>query len=236
MSLNLYVGSLTRYYAAQWQRALLDSEQGRRQPGPIFPVPSQPGNLVTDPSEIEPAVVTWRADLNQRLSPHISVALDWQEGMSPPHFSDAIGAAGYAGLILWAAYLEKPDFARPTEFVPRVAKHPAIDACLEAGSAAPIFSIINSELWLPGHFRCGVEFQEPSGGRLRICSIDSLLTAMNELNARAWNADRQQIVSWRWRGLNDKGGFEEQAQFGFAVAHIMASLAVRYWLPMKLHY
>src|SRR5207249_3444477 len=68
MGLDVYVGSLTRYYAQDWETIV--QQWGREQGLPVEVRRSQPSppDRITDPAVIRPALIKWRSNLNQALS------------------------------------------------------------------------------------------------------------------------------------------------------------------------
>jgi len=80
MALDIYVGSLTRYYAQDWETA---GARAAREMGASYEVvraQSQPAeDAVTDPAVIQEAVVGWRASLEAGLRQHLTEGLSWDE-------------------------------------------------------------------------------------------------------------------------------------------------------------
>src|SRR5262249_31675868 len=99
MALDVYVGSLTRYYAGDWtsageglgrereagpgqhqgQRRGQRQERGRRGRPRI--------ERVRDIERIRSAVLAWRTSLGSSLGERIGTTLDWDERDAAPHFS-----------------------------------------------------------------------------------------------------------------------------------------------------
>src|SRR5207249_5208071 len=114
MGLDVYVGSLTRYYAQDWETIV--QQWGREQGLPVEVRRSQasPPDRITDPTVIRPDMIKWRSDLNQALSSRLGVELDWEEAPDAPYFTDKPGWDGYGGLVLLAAHEENPQLKPPT--------------------------------------------------------------------------------------------------------------------------
>ena len=81
MGLDIYVGTLTRYYAQEWESI---AQQAAREMGVQFEMIRQhdPPDAISDPEQIRPAVFAWREALSQRLAEGNSAehSLDWDEG------------------------------------------------------------------------------------------------------------------------------------------------------------
>lgn len=76
LGLDVYVGSLTRYYAHDWETAVqrLGCEQGI--PVVIVRARPQSPDAITDPATIRSGVVTWRSNLNKALLSRMGAELD----------------------------------------------------------------------------------------------------------------------------------------------------------------
>jgi hypothetical protein len=100
MGLDVYVGSLTRYYAGQWETIV---QQAGRQIGfDVQVVRTQPeaGAAITDPDEIRTGILRWRTALGQALAKAGLDGLDlnWREDLASPvlHGQARLG-------LLWGA-------------------------------------------------------------------------------------------------------------------------------------
>src|SRR5262245_14111366 len=104
MGLDIYVGSLTRYYCGNWETI---AAQTAREQGMDFHVTRTnpgPSDKMTDPVEIRQAVDDWRAGVESALHPHLEAHLDWAEGAELEYFTDKPDWVGYAGVVLLAAH------------------------------------------------------------------------------------------------------------------------------------
>jgi hypothetical protein len=125
MGLDIYVGSLTRYYSGDWE---LIAQQAAREMGvPLQIVRSQkdPADAIRDPGAIPPVVKQWRDQLSESLSEHLSAPLDRNEEPDAPYFTDKPAWDCYSDLPLWAAYSEHPDLVRPKDSVEDFGHDPA---------------------------------------------------------------------------------------------------------------
>ena len=88
MGLDIYVGSLTRYHAGDWE---LVAQQAAREMGLPIQVIRQhddPADALRDPEEIRPIVLDWRESLSASLREHLASPLDWDERNEAPYFTD----------------------------------------------------------------------------------------------------------------------------------------------------
>src|SRR5581483_1883122 len=104
MALDVYVGSLTRYYAGDWQ-SIADTGARTRPTRPKrprttrVPAASDPGR---DSERIREAVLTWRNGMQDALRRHLAEPLDWPETTEAPWFTGRPGWDGFGSLVLWA--------------------------------------------------------------------------------------------------------------------------------------
>jgi hypothetical protein len=231
MNVELYVGTLTRYYSQQWENAA--TRAGAKSP---FQPAKNKGEAVTDPIELQGVIAEWLASASTKLKEHLPGPLSWQEGMLAPYFVGDLGFAGYGGAVLLTAYTANAQLQRPVAFVPTWEGDPAIEAALKAEKKDALWEVVNCGLWLPVEFRFGIGMKDPSGTPLKAGSIDLLWAAIEYLNEANWGATPEEIAAWRERGLHDVDTFETQSQFGYSVFYEMCKRARENRLPMKLHY
>lgn len=229
MVVELFVGTLTRYYSTDWQ-------DGRTRAGIATPFGGKAAQAVTDPVELQGMIAEWRDNASEKLKEHLKGPLTWQEGMLPPYFVGELGMMGYGGAILLTAYTSNQHLSRPVISMKTWQGDPAIEAALNAEKKDPLWEVVNCGLWLPDDFAFGIGMKDPSGMPLKAGSIELLWKALQYLNEVNWGAGADDIAGWRARTIGETDSFENQAQFGFAVFHEMCRLARENRLPMKLHY
>src|SRR5260221_13827342 len=104
MGLGVYVGPLTRYHMGDWG---LIAQQAGEQLGmkvPIVRPRPEPADAITDPAAVLDAVLGWQSRLCAALG-GAAVA----RTRRPAYWTDKPGWDGYGGLVLLAAYDERPD-------------------------------------------------------------------------------------------------------------------------------
>src|SRR5262245_36489769 len=225
MGLDVYVGSLTRYYARDWETVV---QRHARETGMPLTVlrPNEAEDAVTDQDTIRTAVCTWRDNLSAGLGDNIAGPLDWDESAESPYFTDKPAWDSYASLLLWAAYLEHPDLVRP-------------EACVEDWTTDEAFKrsssrdfqteypalLCNTEVWLPADFRFTFAATDVSGKVANFGSVAGLLEELQEINARTWGADEATLQSWRSQAANYLAPLEVGARFAFAIFYDLANAA-----------
>ncbi len=230
MFVELFVGTLTRYYSEQWQNARTRGGS----PSP-FSSPTQQ-NSVSDPVELQGIIGKWREESSEKLKEHISEPFTWAEGMIPPWKVDELGFEGYGGAVLLSAYSATGYLPRPTTFQKTWSADPAFEAVIKQAKNNVLWEIMNCGLWLPTSFQFGIGMKDPSGQPIRAGSIDLLWSALQQMNEANWNADPETISQWRKVGLDDSVTFDTQTRFGFSAFYDMCKLARETRLPLKLHY
>jgi len=230
MNVELFVGTLTRYYSEQWQNAA--TRQGIRSPFGS----NQSKTAVTDPVELQGIIAGWLEEASLKLKDHLKEPLSWQEGMLAPHYVGELGLVGYGGLVLLTAYSNNAHLQRPVMAMKTWEGDPAIEAAMKAEKKDALWEIVNCGIWFPSDFPFGIGMKDPSGAPLKAGSIELLWRGLEYLNEVNWGASLEDISQWRAHPPGETDSFETQAQFGFAVFHDMCKLAREHRLPMKLHY
>jgi hypothetical protein len=230
MLIELYVGTLTRYYSEQWQNA--NTRAGKLSP---FTGP-RGANSVSDPVELQGIVAEWLETASTKLKEHLTEPLNWREGMSPDYKVGEIGFQGYGGAILLSAYTVTGHLPRPTSYLASWNKDPAIEILSREPGNNAIWEIMNCSLWMPCSFQFGIGMKDPSGQPIRAGSVEVLWSALQQLNEANWKASPEEIFGWLKYELNEDVSFDTQAKFGFAMFHEACRMAREKQLPIKLHY
>jgi hypothetical protein len=113
MGLDVYVGSLTRYFSGDWLTVLQQAAASGLGPPVVVVRPEETEEGVTDPDEIRSGVLAWRDRLSRALAEHTQTSLDWDERADAPYFTDKPAWDCFGALVLWAAYAEHPELTRP---------------------------------------------------------------------------------------------------------------------------
>jgi hypothetical protein len=239
MALDVYVGSLTRYYAGDWESAAERAARAAsrsRQRAPQDPREIPPRAL-RDTARLRPRVVAWRQALSQSLGANVAVPLDWDESDDAPYFSGQPGWDGLGSLVLWAAYAEHPWLRRPATLPEEWDDDPALVRCNAEGVRSRFSHLVrNVELWLPSPFSFTFEGEDVDGRRIVIGSSATLSRQLAELSAVSWKVDDPDVTSWGHRPPPPDAPLELKARYAFAVLTTLARHAGEHGLPMKLDY
>jgi hypothetical protein len=236
MTLDVYVGSLSRYYSDEWENL---SERAAHKHGAPYRIANADGasDKVQDAGRIQAAILAWRAMLTDSLGSRITIPLDWEEVSETPYFTARPGWDGFGSLVLWAAYAEHPAVRRPAS-LPEEWDNDAILLHSNAAEFRSRYShlVRNVELWLPGPFDFTFEAEDVDGRRVVVGSVAMLRRQLDELNAATWKATPATIAEWARQPPVDNAPLEQSARYAFAVLIDLVGLSVGHRLPMKLDY
>jgi len=239
MGLDIYVGSLTRYYAGNW-KTILQQES----PYPVTIVRPEPprqgwvSRLLDrldhkDTDEDSAALVArWQKQVQQALD---MPNLDWNEDPNSEYFTDKPGWDCYGALLLWAVYEEFPNAGR-RETPEGWEKDPALSTAMQNPEARYPHLTGDTEIWLPVDFPSPIKILSVTGDTTGLGSSVQLLRELSELNERTWRAAEEQVGKWPYDGSDYEGPLEQSAQFAFSIFHELARRSVNHRLPMKLDY
>lgn len=233
MALDVYVGSLTHYYAGAWENPMERAARERGMPQPVRP--AGPGQAAKSQALVRPQVLAWRSTLARALGKRIGLPLDWDETDEAHWFTDRPGWDGFGALVLWAAYAEHPALRLP-QTLPEEWDHD--DIALSRSTADGFKSryshlVHNVEMWLPVSFEITFEGEDVGGRRVVMGSVSTLRRQLAELNAATWKASAEEVETWG-RTPPRGGGVEESARYAFAIFCALARLSEVERLPMKL--
>src|SRR4029450_9160718 len=178
MGLDVYVGSLTRYYVAG--PADVVERIARHQD-----VPATDGLEAED--VIRAGVVRGREGLTRWLGDRLAGPLDWDESGPAPCFTGKPGWDGYGGTLLLAAHDEHPELAPAAggsaDSPPPPAPPPPAPSA--PGPGPRYRQLLTPELWLPCRFEFTVRTQDLTGEEVELGSSAALLGQLDLLAARS---------------------------------------------------
>jgi hypothetical protein len=233
VGLDIYVGSLTRYYAGDWE---LVAQKAAREIGLELTVvrKHEPADAILDPEQIRPAVLAWREGLSQALSERLTEPLDWNENPEVPYFTDKPTWDCYGDLMLRAAYDEQRQLSPPGHHVEEWSEDPAYKACTADGFGSRYSHLYDVELWLPCSFGFVFKTEDVGGNPVLVGSSVALLRELVDLNRRTWMADSDLVDKWAFDGSENGAPMELGARFAFALFVKLARHSVEEKLPMRL--
>lgn len=225
MSLDVYVGPLTRYYGGDWENV---AERGVR---------GSSGHRPAGRDRIRQTVLAWRDALQASLGSSLSAPLDWDEAEAAPYFVGRPGWDGFGSLVLWAAYVEHPVLRTPATLPEEWDNDPALVRSNAEGFRSRYSHLVrNVELWLPIALDFTFEGESVDRRRVVMGSSATLARQLADLNAATWKAGMDEIATWNRRVPDDNATLELRARHAFAVMVDLANKALEHRLPMKLDF
>lgn len=233
MALDVYVGSLARYYAGHWDNV---SERAARERGAQAP-PGRPGTSDQEAEHTRLAMTSWRTALAQALGDRIAGPLEWDESPEAPYFTGRPGWDGFGSLVLWAAYAEHPALRLPDALPEEWDNDLALVRSNADGFRSRYSHLVrNVELWLPSRFEFTFEGEDVRGRRVVMGSSTMLRRQLADLNGTTWKATAAAVARWEDSPPASDASLELRARYAFAVLQGLAERAVELRLPMKLDY
>lgn len=105
MGLDVYVGPLTRYTLGDWLTVVQQAMRAAGHEARVVRAEPEPDDVITDPAVVSDVVRSWRASLLGALgSPQ-----GWADEADLPYWTDKPDWDGYGGMVLLAAYDERPE-------------------------------------------------------------------------------------------------------------------------------
>jgi hypothetical protein len=227
---------LTRYYSGDWELIAQQAARDMGVPLQIVRSHNDPADAIRDPGAIRPVVKQWREQLSESLAEHLSTPLDWNEEVDAPYFTDKPAWDCYSDLLLWAAYSEHPDLARPDDSVEDFGHDAAYTRSTAKNFRSRYSHLFEVEWWLPCDFSFMFQAEKVGGGPVLVGSSVVLARQLEDLNSRTWRAESDLLDAWRREGSDHGAPLESGARFAFAVFRALAEKSITNRLPMLLDY
>ncbi|WP_066454704.1 hypothetical protein [Anaerotruncus rubiinfantis] len=255
MGLDIYAGTLTRYYNHNWKT---QAQQFAEENGWGFQTirpDEQDGGDAATPEEVLEGMCGWRdgvvAGLSQALGEPV---VSWTEDNEKAYRTNKPDWEAYGCLVLCSACYQLGE--RMPQTVVKGWKwyeDPVIQkahASKECGGSL----LSGVELWIPLDQAITFDYSDPCGDSARIGTIGGLLGELDAINAGMWQADRETIVSWQ-----KSEGYPQDAQivdgklvptgesctefdaqslakYAFSIFYDLAAYAQDNRLPFKMDY
>lgn len=199
MGLDIYAGSMTRYYAQNWKTVTQQwAEQNGMQYSRITPNADGSGEKGPDVAEIQQDMVFWMDNLLQAMASSIGPAdRTWVEDNVSPYYTDKPDWDAYGALLLYGACrkyrLDVPqtvekgwDFNRH-EILQHAFADENLNWSLYRGTA----------WWLPIEEMMIFQYQTPNGVDMAFGTTGALLEELRCINEMGWNAQEAEILGWQ---------------------------------------
>lgn len=198
MGLDIYAGTLTRYYARNWETAV---QQWAKKNGYKVKLVSSSGAEVSeepmDPVAVQQVVESWRDFvLNAVRQEGQESYLPWVEDNEKPYYTDKPDWEAWAALKLYAAcklygeavpaVFKKHGTFEDYDIAARIADDPNANWSLFLGAV----------LWLPLKETLAFRGPMPANNTEMIASTGLLCAELNAINHLGWQAEEEEICRW----------------------------------------
>lgn len=197
MGLDIYAGTLTRYYAGNWKNAVqMWAEANGYTFNKITPEGDSIEEEALDPVEVQTAIEQWRDWLLAALASEGETYAPWLEDNTSPYFTDKPDWDAFGALLLYAAcgiYQEKLPERVPKSW--DFGEHPLIaQAMADEEVKWSLFS--GATFWLPIEGAFWFQCQDPAGNEQIIATLDGLVKELAKINDEGWQAEEAEILAW----------------------------------------
>ncbi len=244
MALDLYAGTLTRYYSGDWEPALLSGGK----PGELRRVRvGENGAAGEDPEEVRQAVLGWMQWVNEEVD-LLEEPLDWSEAPGLPYATARLSPEALGALQLWAAYAENPGIPRPEAMPADWMEDPVLARSLDNDFPSRFPQLLFAvDLWLPTRIaevfdapspldpENSEEEEEDEEEQCRFGSIPALLKELQVLDELTWKVGKEALESWKEEPA-PREGLESLAREAFITFLDLAGRARDLGMPMVLHW
>lgn len=199
MGLDIYAGTLTRYYAHNWKSAV---QQWAEENGYTFQKITPDGAAVDDEEEMSPAEVqdiveNWRDQILAVIAaPGHEPYTPWPEDNEKPYYTDKPDWDAFGAMLLVAAcrtYEEPmpPTVEKDWDFM----ENPVIARL--SGDEERVWSLFRGATWwIPLSDSFLFQGPLPTNDTATIGTVGGLRKELEKLNQLAWQADEKTILSW----------------------------------------
>ena len=199
MGLDIYAGTLTRYYSHNWKSSV---QQWAEENGFAYHKLTPDGQEAADdeeltPAEVQEAVENWRDQILTAITqPEQEPYAPWPENNEKPYYTEKPDWDAFGAMLLVAAchtYGEPvpPAVEKDWDFM----EHPTIARLTADGER--VWSLFRGATWwLP--LADGFLFRAPlpTDDAATIGTAGGLRKELEKLNQLAWQADEDTILSW----------------------------------------
>ena len=222
MGMDLYAGTLTRYYAHNWKTA---AQQWAEEHGMGFSRVGPNGEPLTeekaDPAEVRAGMESWRDQVLSAITqPGTEPYKPWTEDNERPYYTEKPDWDAFGAMLLVAAcHVYGEPVPETVEKGWDYIAHPLIRRMGE--DPAQGWSLLRgAEWWLP--IEDTFLFQAPclNGAQIIMATAGLLRWELEKLNKLAWQADEAAILEWsRTEGYPMDGQIDGAGRLAMGETH-----------------
>ena len=199
MGLDIYAGTLTRYYSHNWKTVV---QQWAEQNGYTFNRITPNGEPVDNeeelsPSEVQAEVENWRDQVLAAISqPDQAPYTPWPEDNEKPYYTDKPDWDAFGAMLLVAGCHTYDEPVPPTvEKDWNLGEHPLVARL--ASDEERVWSLFHGATWwIPLSDLIMFHGPVPNGNTAVFSTVGALRKELERLNELAWQADEDTILSW----------------------------------------
>lgn len=236
MALDIYCGSLGRYYAHNWCNIEEQKTKGK-EPGIEGERMTELCNLPISAEETGEVVLQWKEYITGQIQAHHNCPVDWAEDLNGDYATDRLSWENFGALIIWALHVEmgrKAPLHRLNEDWDWT-KEPVYRKYVDEKDYKPHYSAIitGPQLSLPVDVPFTFTAQCPSGKVIPMASSLRQHEQLLELNEASWKATPEEILSWK-ETYKDASILEERAKQAYSVYYALSNFCMEHNVPMML--
>ena len=198
MGLDIYAGTLTRYYSHNWKTVV---QQWAEENGYSFNRITPDGEPADDeelsPTNVQAAVENWRDQILSAISqPGQPPYAPWLEDNEKPYYTDKPDWDAFGAMLLVAAcrtYEEPVPSTVEKDWI--FGEHPLVARL--ASDEERVWSLLRGATWwLPLADAFFFQAPLPTDDQAMIATLGGLRKELEKLNQLAWQADEDTILGW----------------------------------------
>ncbi|MDE5998008.1 MAG: hypothetical protein K2G77_07350 [Muribaculaceae bacterium] len=260
MGLDIYAGTLTRYYCHDWKNITQQMSEEHGQKCVMLDGCGNEIKPVDNKNEIEQirgAICRWIDSVAICMDQSLDSPL-WDEERELDYYTDKPDWEAYGALImLCACQLLKFPLPEYVYIGWNAFDEPVVEEAMSQD--APCSLLSNVTVWLPIPKKISFVTTLPNGGEATFSTVEMLKQDLDELNQKIWKADEATILSWRndkyynpvkqkkiglllgfIRRINktpkEKYRTEELAQCAYSMLYQAVNFAYKHQVPIILDY
>jgi hypothetical protein len=206
MGLDLYAGTVTRYLTGNWQ-TIAQREFGAR----IIYADGEAPWIIHN--EAVATVSAWKEYLRSAFKEFAD--LSWNESEEAPYDSDKPDHEGRQALVLWTAYIHRPDLQRPKSRIVDSESDPAYEQAVDQKYYFGPMAVLESQVFIPSPVPFWTFGKNWNGDDCAIATTAQLRAALDFVNSNSWRAQRDDFKQWRLDGLPTDAVYEEVERRSF---------------------
>lgn len=198
MGLDIYAGTLTRYYAQNWKTI---NQQVAEQMGANYTKITAEGHDDDNLPSVEEIQVSMEGFANflatNLTHPEGKELKPWEESNEKPYYTDKPDWLAKTALIYKAAYSEyNMELPSSIHNDSNPSADPVVQKALEE-EVGKILVLMHAEWFIPVEGYYNFNIQVPDGRELTLSTVELLLACLDALNEMTWNASEEEIYTWR---------------------------------------